>query len=422
MDKLNSYLPDRALIKEKFRIWHVETLLNQSVDLLDRCLEQLKDYQSLDSTLHQHEIGLKYDEVIQNIDVMNQNIFDREAKILNRKVKYFNDSVGNLDGITFESNKLYGFGPSKGQGDAGHTRAGQNLMEKRLERQLWESDREITREQLAWALDDAAVNREKLIARGTSISEKRQKTESGAFAFKEQRDLLFIRLERDFKDAINRLFIVEEGLNKIYGYASDTSLISERDENIETTLNRVTIWARTALEWLLAYGQRDQGSTFVLSIRSVLGERAWGKLRPTSESISTSFAFNKQWLSRYENVRLKGISASILGNAGDIPWSLDLTLPNSAIYTRNYQEIIIDQLGFPNCHLGRVENRKIYRAPELCGQVSIVNASPISASQDDKNHWKVRLNRPEGSREKFSDIDDLVIEFNVVGVPILPLG
>jgi hypothetical protein len=45
--RIIDYRPNQQMLSTKFRPWHVEALLNQAADLIDRCLAELREYSSL---------------------------------------------------------------------------------------------------------------------------------------------------------------------------------------------------------------------------------------------------------------------------------------------------------------------------------------------------------------------------------------
>jgi len=118
----------------------------------------------------------------------------------------------------------------------------------------------------------------------------------------------------------------------------------------------------------------------------------------------------------HENCRLRGIGASLVGEAGTVPWSVVVRLPEEAIYERAGQSVHVDQSSLPSCLFGRVENRRVPRPPEICGANSLANASPLGRPTEG-GLWSLEIFKPAGANtESFGHLDDLVLELSVSGI------
>jgi len=178
----------------------------------------------------------------------------------------------------------------------------------------------------------------------------------------------------------------------------------------------VAIWIRQAIENLVAYQQLDQSFTRVVSLRAVTGNESWEKLQKSKEKFSTNFVLPPDIFFMHENVRLRGLGASLIGEAGTVPWSIVIKLPEEAYYLRSGENASVSQGDVPSCFIGRVENRKSTRPIEMGGMISLMNASPIGEPSP-KGYWTISIIRPANTAEKFSDIEDILLEVSAVGVP-----
>jgi hypothetical protein len=315
---------------------------------------------------------------------------------------------------------LYGFGEGpdvKGehQGTIGATRAGQNLNEKSLERKLRALDNDLVAKTVAFETEDKKFNESRQQLREAVLERKRVLSgEGGPFSFAWQMDIVRQRLERLYNDAQNRAFIAKEGLEKIYARSTPQLPV---DRPIIQAVSELAIWVRECIEWLAAYGQRDQAFTRVVSLKSCLSATDWLRFQQSTTHYSEHIAISENLFTAYDNIRLRGLGASIVGKAGVIPWSITLKPPERAIYQTGTARRESDQTRLPRCLLGRVENRNSLRSIELCGMISLMNASPIGMSPDgDAGRWFIEV-VPPTSGESYANIEDLLLEYSLVGIP-----
>ncbi len=397
LQKLIEYNPTLDSLAIKFRKWHVESLLNQSADLLEKCLSELGSYISLDISWYQLNSELSAAEKEVDIDqskIQDQLFLQRDANLLDLKKAYFKTT-----------DKLA------------------NTPERILEEATLKKQR-------GWADEDEKEVSAKVNDREVRLKLKRSLTTPGnEFDLLTQRDEASRRFTQSYKDAYDRLTVASEGIKEIYG---DLPILSfpERKPHIPNEeadkgkrifprcethfLTDLVIWTRIAIESLIAYQQREQGFTRVFSVRSLLGEENWKKLE--KEEMVLNFP-EKEFI--HKNVRMRGIAATIVGDAGKVPWSLILKVPQKARYVRDDRNYFIDQSTLPLCLLGRVENRQSSRPIEVAGLISLMNASPIGDNPQDEvtANWLIKLLKPVNNSENFPQINDLLIELYAVGVP-----
>lgn len=239
----------------------------------------------------------------------------------------------------------------------------------------------------------------------------------GPFAMDEQRDLVLRRLCRDYEEAVNRVSVAEDGIRLIYGYDGEPNPLSSWADTLADSITSLAIWTRNALEWLARYQRREQSFTRAFSVRALMNRNAWGQLRHARDSFSVRLQVPLELFQGYGNCRLRGVSASLLGEAGAVPWSALLRLPEAAWFVRSGRKVEVDQSALPPLLLGRVENRRSVRRSEFCGMVSHASASPIGRPTNE-GQWYLELLRPVGSSsELFAQVDDLVVEIKAAGVP-----
>ena len=404
---------DTARLRARYRIWHVEALLNQAADLCERAVQEVREYDSLEFTRAQMEISS--DEESRLIALEREfNPFERDLIASELDSEFLEASnVMFLDALR-EAKKLYGYRTDKEQGQAGWTRAGQNRAEKEVEEQSRIVRGKLADETKKWAIYDDADRKRRLDLRQRTL-EKRVELmkEGGAFDLTMQREFVEKRMSVNYEAARERAYVAWQGLLKIYGYEVISPDVEYED--VREGIYNLLLWLRSAIEWLVAYRQLEQACTTVISLRASIADTEWDRLAASENAFSTEFVVSAdRFLS--DNVRMRSVSASLLGDVGEHPWIVRVRLPRAAIYVREETTVSIDQTDLPTCQLGRVEQRSVPRPVERCGFVSLVNGSPIG-DDSEAGRWQIRLSRPPLETARFSDIQDVLIELVTVGIP-----
>ncbi|QWV93136.1 hypothetical protein KP004_18520 [Geomonas oryzisoli] len=381
-----AYRPDPDLLAARFDPRQVEVLLEQAELLLERALTEFREYAALDRA---------WQELSHDLEILEQ-----ELELDRRRVAREEPAPE----------------PPPEEEAAAEEKRPQEHAEGAEERAAAEGAPEAEQgEEATVAAEEPAVG-SMIELRGESIRRRKELAAAGGpLALNEQRDLVLRRLCRDYEEALNRVAVAEDGLNRFFGYEV-ASPLSSWSETLGASLVSNVIWTRNAREWLALYQQGEQAFTRAFSIRSLLNRNAWGQLRHARDSFSVRLQIPAELFQGFENCRFRGVSASLLGEAGGVPWSALVRLPEAAYYLRSGQRVQVDQRALTPILLGRVENRRSVRRSEFCGMSTHLNASP-AGTQVNEGQWYVELMRPVGAAtELFAQVDDLVIEVKVSGV------
>jgi hypothetical protein len=376
------YRPDPGHLASRFSYWHLEALLNQADTLITRCIKDFRNYSALDFAWSQFEIELETQE--KKLGLYNppsgRDIFDRDVTQEQR------DSTVSIQENAEETEIL-------------------TLVEP------VEADQPVTEPAESWGL------RTSLDFRTEAFQRKKELSAPGRpFALYEQRDLALKRLCRDYEEAVNRACVAEEGLKKLYNRDQGSPLPSEA-ETLGTSITTLSTWIRNSLEWLVAYHQREQTFTRVVSVRSLMNRNAWALVKHSRDNYATRLQIPADLFRGYDTCHVRGVAAALVGEAGTVPWTIMLRLPEEALYEDSGQSVEVDQSGRTTCLMGRVENQRAARPPELCGASSLLDASPIGRSNQG-GLWTLEIVKPAGaSSESFSHLEDVVLEISVAGMP-----
>lgn len=384
-----SYRPDPEMLAATFSPRDVETLLEEAAVLLERCIDDYREYSLLDRAWSEFSTDLEIQE--------KQVELDRKQ-----------EAEGTPKEEPVPEQPAEGAPPAEEQPPA-EEEAGEEEGEKRQEEEVPEGLPEPAPLEVTSALElraEAAQRKKELAGPGRP------------FALDEQRDLVLPRLCRDYEEAINRIYVAERGLDAYFGYEGDPSPLTSWADTLGASITSLSIWTRNVLEWLALYRRKVQTFTRAFSLRALMNRNAWGQLRHARDSFSVKFHVPPELFQGFDNCRVRGISVSVIGEAGTVPWSAQVRLPDAAYYLRSGNRVDADQSSLPPCLLGRVENRRSVRISEVGGAVTHVNASPIGKAGLD-GQWTIELYRPIGSvTEQFAQVDDVVVEIRTAGLSL----
>lgn len=381
-----SYRPDPEMLAASFVPRDVEALLDQAALLLDRCLLDYREFTLLDRA---------WNEFSHDLEIQEKQVE------LERKMK------------TEVAPKEAAPPPPEAEAPAEERQQeGEERKEGEGETPRQEGEGAAPVEAAAAAIAST------LDLRAEAAQRKKDLSGPGRpFALDEQRDLVLKRLCRDYEEAINRLSVAEGGLARYFGYDGEPSPLNSWADTLGSSITSLSIWTRNVLEWLARYRQRTQTFTRAFSVRALMNRNAWGQLRHARDSFSVKFQVPVELFQGFDNCRLRGVSASLIGEAGTVPWSALIRLPDAALYQRSGRKLEEDQSILPPILLGRLENRRSVRISEVGGAVTHLNASPIGRPTLE-GQWGLEIFRPVGAlSEQFAQVDDVVIEIRTAGLP-----
>jgi hypothetical protein len=421
----SDYVPNETT-RAHFRYWHVEAMLNQAADLLDRAVREQNDYHAAMQANKRLEI--EFNRLSSSFATMEKRFrpdphddYKSEWKMLGYDLAAINrakDALENatngakawLNNIAVSNHQLEGWSANATikQIDATIEMYNKPKIEQLIgiaerEYQLKEEDKNTVRDEIV-TLTAAKESGKELDFKGIA-------------------DRIERRVVQDFYDAYDRLTVASDGLRDLYGYTDRLPAIPQNstDENSvdpvdDASLNRVALWNRKALQWLAAFQQLDQGSTYVVSLRTVLHQQTFTDLlgQPTFQATFNPPAGAFAGLSY---VRLRGVSVVVVGTSqAKGPWRGVLTVPSIGLtwYQNDSGGPVpgsnLPQQDIPKCVFGRIDLSSSPRPPEVCGLISLFNASPIAAPN---THFTIEINGQTGTSDDFAGLSDIYIEFNL---------
>jgi hypothetical protein len=454
--------------EEDFNYLHVETLLNQIADILDRCVQEraawedsatraavlaleMEEFFKTDE-IHKDEIDkgiytLAYRMGLPEIEAIRQQISELEISQHRLEATRRSEFEGNAFAERMDAAQVLAILPYAGNhtqfswngimkkpGDhalsaaARQARADFEERDNSLSAQIAdvEGQRAAARARLESATaknkwDEADIQfkrRRTQVAR--SVAEMKVKlscVRDGALNYAQRRDDSQIRFRRDFDDAISRYRPLARGLSAIYGYSmedpgNDSVRVGQATPNeVEENpfLGRLDLfiyWLRSAMTWMIRFQGREQSYSRVISVRVHCGsDDGWAK--GASGNGRWTVEVSEALFPHQCHVRLRSVSVFGVAARSQALWSCTLKLPGQALIRHlDGAAHTVDQTHLPTIFFGRVTSRDSIRPPEV-GNASVVhNASPLGT-------WEVQLTANEADNSLPSAIDDLHLDLEV---------
>ena len=250
----------------------------------------------------------------------------------------------------------------------------------------------------AWSLNDIGFRRERAdIARTAAYQKIRAMADpGGALNYLEQIHAIEERFAADLAEVSARLQAVERGMAIVFDYREKLPAVGTPHY-----LDNLVLWVRRAVSFLVRFSRIDQNYVLPISLRVATGEgwkpgRRLGRWRFTVGPD----AFRDQY-----HVRLRGLSASVVGGTKDGYWRVTVAPPPVGLMKRLSGDIRINQSSLPICRLGRVGRVFGMYEPEITGINALHNASPIG-------EWDVAMGG-SGSGTDLEDVEDVTLELHL---------
>jgi len=388
------YRPNREALAAEYNYRHVEALLDEAGDLMERCLHDFKQYASLDYAWHQFVTELRAEEKQVDLDRQRRrwDVAPEEAAAEEEAAPEAPVEEGAAAA------------PTSALAAGGEEERAEELPEEEAPEAKPEREEPAVKDRLE--LRAEAVQRKKDLA-----------APGQPFALNEQRDLVLRRLCRDYEEAVNCACMAEEGLKKVYGYADVPSSLPSEAEPLSESITNLALWVRNAREWLARYQRQEHHFTRVVSVRSQLNRGMWTQVKHARDNFSFKLHVPSDLFRNYDNCLVRGIAASLVGDVGAVQWTVVVRLPQEATFQRGGESVDVDQSDLAPCMLGRVENRKSARPLDVAGVTSHLNVSPIGRATQG-GVWFIELARPSGmNTEAFTHLEDVVLEIALTGIP-----
>jgi hypothetical protein len=261
-----------------------------------------------------------------------------------------------------------------------------------------------------WEFKDAGFRRERTeIARSIAQQKLRAAIAPGApLNYAERMIPLQKRFTQDFREALDRAFVVAMGLNVVYGYSEplppSVQRIGNHPSGSSAVFDDCLIWVREAVNWLVRFGRLEQNYVLPISLRAVLENADWKK--GLSNGI-WDFEITEEFFPNQCHVRLRGISAFVHGADLKGVWQVQAHSPKRSYFHHlDGSKRQVDQSFIPPCFLGRVATRDDIRAPDIAGVTALRNVSPIG-------RWRVSFGSRSSEGVPLSTIENVTLDLQL---------
>jgi hypothetical protein len=224
-----------------------------------------------------------------------------------------------------------------------------------------------------WSRKDIAFKRQrKQVAFEIAVKRASQTyMDKGVLNYKEKIEVVEKRFSSDLREVIARLIAIQTGMKQLYGYVDPELGEFKSGFSFDDTV----LWVRNAISWLVRFSRIEQNYVLPISVKQTASAWASG----LSQGEWTFDVKEETCFPAQRNIRLRGISAAITSNNADGLWRVSIRAPKRS-YTRHIStnEVVdLDQSKLPACILGRVTNRYGRREAEITGINALHNASPF---------------------------------------------
>lgn len=450
----------------QYHALHVEPLLDQAADLLDRCLRDRNSYEEIAATYLTQLLELfEYADLDKiHADEEKAGIYKVDSSVSGSewvaeqfltngqyRIGRFNQSVfdslfsggkfGELVGAEQLTSWLTGLVHYSYQGqrfdryneatwngakkpiymhyyDAGVTRSNHNAIAEfydfrtKIQQFLLEADVNSRRLPGREAKSDwdalnvsFQVRRTKVARKYQDIRFKATVSHDGVLNRAKRLEALRERFRKDFRDAFSKLLKAEEGLKEVYGYIDPLPRSFDSLDHYDECL----LWTRDAIQWIVRFSRREQSMVMPISLKDVIGNSAWKEGKKTGQ---WTFTLRSSDFPDLYFLRLRGIGAYVddkCGYHGRL-WRIRLELPSKGVFYRGTYDSkdtgTLDQSDLPSARLGRVTQRDYPRDGDVVGTSSLHNASPLG-------DWKVTLLGAIPSVDDARGLEDIVIDLHL---------
>jgi len=422
-----------------FRKWQVESLLNQSADLLDRCLRDRSEFDELATRKELFEIQTLQD--AGRLEIVKERMQDDEFLLLpEESLKKRKRSEWSTEIKNHYTSAVRYLRQIRAAGEKTEkSSAGAQIHQLLLSSEKSLKSGETFDHELAWLKKDRKRRKREILELPQAVFNAREEAakEGGPFDYQKRMEAIMQRARSDFNDAATRIAVAFLGLRDFYGFlvnGGEAPPVSSAANTLNglSQLDALVNWVRGAIRYLVAFSHLDQGWSLTVSVRHQVGDENW--IRAITEGSATldpkvfvRFQIPDYEFEKHSYVRLRGVSGfvrfkheseALLRSSGS-PWAAVLTAPSAARVSQDrfvdgeISDVFIDQSAAPPCYINRVEQRSSPRGPEVAGQISWINLSPVTQST---GFWTLAL-RPISPTALLTDLQDIEIEFSLLGRP-----
>jgi hypothetical protein len=274
-------------------------------------------------------------------------------------------------------------------------------------------------ETVNWTTHDSNFRRSRTeIARSLADLKAKAATDTGAVLnYPERMREIQLRFARDFRDVLDRVFVASDGLEELYDYSAKLPLSIQAFRygtvvrpGQRSYIDELTNWVRDAVSHVVMFTQMEQNYVLPVSIKGRIGQ-GWHTQVTEADGATVDIDIDDPIFAEQRHVRLRGISAFVVGKKASGVWRVTVTPPkNSKCRTLSGIDKDVSQVGGLTCRLWRVTTRDSAQPPDIAGTTALRNVCPFTTAAD---KWKVHLENRSSDGTDVSNLDDLQIDLHL---------
>jgi hypothetical protein len=408
-----SWLDENAL--RTFGFWQFEKHLSAASDLIDRALQARHEYRelltaaiSVKHAKESDELKLEGDRAVHTENKQKVGGVERDVSAVAfelTKHQHFPSSAiegsyNHLQGALSRANEMArksGKGWTFGIDSISDYQTGAEANRQHAFRVQWDAEQQLRGFEEQLLVKEVEHQRKSFNLFETQFNERKKHFDS--MKFDEEIIATQALIKRDLFEASMRLYAASVGMTRILGYSP---VKIDFGDDLSAAVLKAAKQARLLILELALITENDQSFSISISLKKHLG----ADFERLLQGESVDFWIASEIIEQFDLVRFRSISASYWGGSR-LALAMRVSLPKLAERSDGSK---IDQSTVPSIYLGRVLPQESNQPTELAGGVSCMNASPIGSGS---SVCSVQLL----TKIAKSDIEDLELSLNLVGVP-----
>lgn len=255
-----------------------------------------------------------------------------------------------------------------------------------------------------WEVKNSSFQRRRtIVARGVLDAKLRAAVDpNGVLNSSRRLPALRKRFELDFRNAIARLKAAEIGLASVYGYRQPLPADPMSLDYFDDCL----AWTRIASDWMIRFARREQSFVIPVSLSEIIGRKAYQAGRKKRKWL---LPITPAMFPEMTHVRLRGVTVFVDDASPKARlWRLKLTAPLiSESHHASGAIEKLDQTSIRPVICSRVGKYDSVRDPDVNGTSTLLNASPLGT-------WQIENLGATPKANSHSALDDIIIHFITV--------